>query len=244
MKKTLKSLFRKIGLEDNRLNTDNSGSFQIAKIINHFNINTIYDIGANTGQYAAELFELGFKGRIISFEPLSTPHLKLVINSKKNNRWYVHDRCAIGSKNGETLINISQNSVSSSILPILNTHVESAKDSAYIDTERVEVQKFDSIFTKYYLSNEKSLLKIDTQGFENEVLEGARNSLSKITLIQCELSLVPLYEKQKLYKEMIEKIESLGFTLWSIRSGFTNGNNGRTLQVDAILVNNNEIFQY
>jgi UDP-GlcNAc3NAcA epimerase len=42
--------------------------------------------------------------------------------------------------------------------------------------------------------------------------------------------------------QMIEKIEALGFTMWSIRSGFTNGNNGRTLQVDAILVNNNEIF--
>jgi FkbM family methyltransferase len=242
MKIFLKSFFRKIGLEVNRLNTDNSGSFQIAKIINHFNINTIYDVGANTGQYASELFELGFKGRIISFEPLSKPYLKLVLNSKKNNRWYVHDRCAIGSKNGQTLINISKNSVSSSILPILSTHVESAKYSSYIDSETVMVKSFDSIFSKYHNTNDKSLLKIDTQGFENEVLDGASISLSDITLIQCELSMVYLYENQKLYKEMIEKIEALGFTMWSIRSGFTNGNNGRTLQVDAILVNNNEIF--
>lgn len=240
MIKTIKFLFRKIGLEVNRLNTDNSGSFQIAKIIKHFNINTIYDIGANTGQYASELFELGFKGRIISFEPLSVPYLNLVLNSKRNNRWFVHDKCAIGNVKGDTLINISKNSVSSSILPILNAHVESAQDSVYVDSESVDVNTFDSIFPSYFQVNDKSLLKIDTQGFESQVIDGAINSLNKTTLIQCELSLVPLYENQNLYKEMIEKIESLGFTLWSIRSGFTNRGNGRTLQVDAIFVNNNE----
>lgn len=242
MKKILKFLFRKIGVEINKLNTDNSGSFQIAKIIEYFNINTIYDIGANTGQYASELFELGFKGRIISFEPLSKPHMKLELNSKNNPQWYVHDKCAIGNINGDTLINISKNSVSSSILPILDAHIKSAKDSVYIDSERVVVKTFDSIFSTYYHTNEKSLLKIDTQGFESEVLDGAVNSLSDITLIQCELSLVPLYKDQKLFKEMISKIESFGFTMWSIRSGFTNGDNGRTLQVDAIFINNNELL--
>lgn len=242
MKKILKLLFRKIRLEVNILNTDNSGSFQIAKIIEHFNINTVYDVGANTGQYASELFELGFKGKIISFEPLTKPYTKLKSNSKSNFRWHVHDRCAIGNKNGDSIINISKNSVSSSILPILDIHLESAKDSVYIDTERIHVKTFDSIFPIYFYENEKSLLKIDTQGFESEVLDGARNSLKNITLIQCELSLVPLYENQLLYKEMIEKIESFGFTMWSIRSGFTNRINGRTLQVDAIFINNNEIF--
>jgi len=239
---TIKFLFRKIGLEVNRLNTDNSGSFQIAKIIEHFNINTIYDIGANTGQYASELFELGYKGRIISFEPLSKAYTRLKNNSKRNSRWYIHDKCAIGNENGNIIINISKNSVSSSILPILDSHIESAKNSAYIDSEKVDVKTFDSIFQKYYHLKDKSLLKIDTQGYESEVLDGAINSLTNITLIQCELSLVPLYENQLLYKDMIEKIESYGFTMWSIRSGFTNRDNGRTLQVDAIFLNRNEIY--
>lgn len=239
MLKTIKFLFRKVGLEVNRLNTDNSGSLQIIKIIEHFNINSIYDIGANTGQYASELFQLGFKGRIISFEPLTLPYSTLVLNSKRNSRWFVHDKCAIGNAKSYILMNVSKNSVSSSILPILDAHVESAQDSVYVDSESVEVETFDSIFPFYFQENDKSLLKIDTQGFESHVLDGSINSLNKITLIQCELSLVPLYENQKLYKEMIEKIESLGFTLWSIRSGFTNRRNGRTLQVDAIFVNNN-----
>ena len=241
MKRILKNLFRKIGLEVNKLNTDNSGSFQIARIIKYFNINIVYDIGANTGQYASELFDLGYVGKIISFEPISKPYRELQLNSKKNTNWHIHDKCAIGNNNGNILINISKNSVSSSILPILNTHLESAKDSAYIDTETVEVKTFDSIFSSYFSKNDKSLLKIDTQGFEDEVLEGSRNSLTDITLIQCELSLVPLYENQKLYKEMFNKIQSLGFTMWSIRSGFTNGYNGKTLQVDAIFVNNKDL---
>jgi FkbM family methyltransferase len=241
MKRILKYLFRKIGLEVNRLNTDNSGAFQISRIIKHFNISTIYDIGANTGQYAAELFELGYIGRIISFEPLTIPHRKLQLNSKGNSRWYVHKKCALGNMNDDILINISKNSVSSSILPMLDTHVESSKDSVYIDSEKVDVITFDSIFSNYF-NKEKSLLKIDTQGFENEVLDGAFNSLPKITLIQCELSLVPLYADQKLFIDMHNKIESFGFKMWSIRSGFTNGKNGRTLQVDAVYVNNNELL--
>lgn len=242
MIETIKFLFRKIGLEVNRLNTDNSGSLQIFKIIEHFNINTIYDIGANTGQYASELFQLGFKGRIVSFEPLTKPHTTLLLNSKSNPRWHIHEKCAIGSQNSQTIINISKNSVSSSILPMLDIHVESAKDSEYIDTERVDVKTFDSIFPTYHQNNNKSLLKIDTQGFESEVLDGAANSFKNITLIQCELSLVPLYDKQILFKEMNKKIESFGFTMWSIRSGFTNRENGRTLQVDAIFVNNDEKY--
>ena len=241
MKKFLKYIFRKFGLEINILNTDNSGSFQIARIIKHFNITTVYDIVANTGQYASELYELDYNGKIISFEPISAPYKKLCVNSRRNNNWYIHEKCALGNNNNTININISKNSVSSSILPILKTHVDSAKDSKYIDTENVKVITFDSIFKSYYSKKDKSLLKIDTQGFENEVLDGASNSLSDITLIQCELSIVPLYENQKLYNEMVKKIESLGFTLWSIRSGFTNRDNGRTLQVDGIFVNNNEL---
>ena len=241
IKSTLKSFFRKLGLEINNLNTDNSGAFQIYKIISYFKISTIYDVGANTGQYAEELFDFGYNGKIISFEPLTIPHHKLEVNAKKRSNWQVHPKCAIGNIDGETKINISKNSVSSSILPILDTHIESAKNSLYVDSEIVKLVKFDSIFSLYNAPNSKSLLKIDTQGFENEVLEGAKQSLSKLTLIQCELSLVPLYEDQKLYKEMLSKIEGFGFTLWSIRSGFTNGENGRTLQIDAIFINNSEL---
>ena len=79
-------------------------------------------------------------------------------------------------------------------------------------------------------------LKIDTQGYEWQVLDGARESLSQCQGVLCELSLVPLYEGQCLWMEMIQRLESGGFTLWSIQKGFTDLRDGRTLQVDAIFL--------
>ena len=82
---------------------------------------------------------------------------------------------------------------------------------------------------------ENILLKIDTQGFEWQVLDGAEETLSKCQGVLCELSLVPLYEGQRLWLEVIERLNSMGFTLWGVQSGgFTDDQNGRTLQIDAI----------
>jgi hypothetical protein len=50
----------------------------------------------------------------------------------------------------------------------------------------------------------------------------------------CELSLVPLYDGQRLWLEIIRRLEDEGFTLWSIHRGFTDPRDGRTLQVDAL----------
>ena len=58
--------------------------------------------------------------------------------------------------------------------------------------------------------------------------------LPKIRGILCELSLVPLYESQRLWMDMIQRLESVGFTLWAIQKGFTDSRDGRILQIDAI----------
>lgn len=77
-------------------------------------------------------------------------------------------------------------------------------------------------------------MKIDTQGFEWQVLDGARTTLPKFQRVLLELSLVPLYEGQHLWQEMIGRLEQEGFTLWALQPGFIDPINGRTMQVDGI----------
>ena len=77
-------------------------------------------------------------------------------------------------------------------------------------------------------------MKIDTQGFEWQVLNGAQNVLPGIHGILLELSLIPLYEGQHLWQEMIVRLEQEGFTFWALQPGFVDPHNGRTLQVDGI----------
>lgn len=77
------------------------------------------------------------------------------------------------------------------------------------------------------------LLKIDTQGYEEQVLKGANEIISKIKGIHLELSIVPLYEGQMLFEEMLNKLKEMGFALYHLSPGFQDSRTGRLLQVNG-----------
>jgi FkbM family methyltransferase len=153
--------------------------------------------------------------------------------SRKNKKWSTVN-AALGNFDGESFINVSENSVSSSLLNMLPKHLNSAPDSKYISKEKIVVIKLDSIYDDYCLNNENVYLKIDTQGFEKQILDGALNSLKNIKGVQLELSIIPLYDVTVTYIEMITFLNELGFELYSIESGFSDMKTGQLLQIDAI----------
>jgi FkbM family methyltransferase len=226
---------KNIGLEVHRINVSSNPYFQLCKALNEFNINVVFDIGANTGQFATELRSFGYKGKIISFEPLFDAYQALAKVAAYDSKWIVHHRSAIGDFDGEIEINIAGNSASSSILPMLDYHISAAEGTAYIGTEKVPISKLDSVTSKYLSPSDNLFIKIDTQGFEWQVLNGADDSLKKAKGVLCELSLVPLYEGQYLWLDVLSRLEIEGFTLWSLNQGFIDSRNGRTLQIDATL---------
>jgi FkbM family methyltransferase len=207
------------------------------KLFETFGINKIIDVGANVGQYALLVKELGFSGQIISFEPISSAFSSLKEISEKHNNWQTHNY-ALGNENTEAVIHISENSFSSSILNMLPQHLKSAPASKFINTEKIQIRTLDSIFDTLYTASDKILLKIDTQGFEKKVLEGAGNSLHTITGIQLEMSIVPLYEGELIFEEMITYLKKTGFTLYSLENGFYDQKNGQLLQVDGLFFRN------
>lgn len=192
------------------------------------------DVGANQGQFSADIRSGGYKGNIVSFEPLSKAHSELLQASDGDSKWDIYPRCALGDHDGEVEINIAGNSVSSSLLPMLDSHLSAAPHTAYIGKERVSLLTLDSIAPEYVAKFKHPFLKMDTQGFEWQVLNGAQHVLSNMHGVLLELSLIPLYEGQHLWQEMIGRLEQEGFTLWALQPGFTDPLNGRTLQVDGI----------
>ena len=112
------------------------GNQNLLKLLKYYNINKIFDVGANTGQYAETLFNNGYTGKIVSFEPFSKAYNTLLLKKNKNKQWIIAERCAIGEEDKEIFINISKNLVSSSILPILDGHLKYAPESQYFDTEK------------------------------------------------------------------------------------------------------------
>jgi FkbM family methyltransferase len=234
IKETVRQVLRNMGLEIHRYVPPVSQPSQIITSMQEFGIDLVLDVGANRGQFATELRQRGYAGKIVSFEPLSQAYGELVKSSRKDAMWEVYQRCAVGDHDGETEINIAGNSESSSILPMLESHRSAAPESVYQGKEIVPIKTLDAIAGQYLQGARAPFLKIDTQGFEWHVLDGALNTLPKIKGVLVELSLVPLYEGQHLWRDVMSRLEAAGFTLWGFQPVFSDPASGRTLQVDGI----------
>ena len=235
LNKVIKNLANKLGWEIRRFHPATSEIARIYQLLAYHKIDLVLDVGANTGQYGLFLRRLGYKGKIVSFEPLSSAYSKLKTVSSKDSLWQVAPRTAIGNENNEITINISANSQSSSVLNILDSHVNAASNSAYIGSETVKLNRLDTIAQSYISQDTTSIfLKIDVQGFEKQVIEGSTQILSRVKGIQIELSLIPLYQGQLLFKEMLELLNELGYELYAVIPGFADPKTGRLLQMDGI----------
>ena len=199
-----------------------------------YNIDLVLDVGANTGQFAERLREAGYRGKIVSFEPL--PDAFRVINAKAMKDrwgWEVHN-FALGATAERALIHVAGNSYSSSILPMLPKHEQSAPASRYVGEVEIDVKTIDSIFRPEWRAREGILLKVDTQGFEKQVLDGALNSLPSIDTLQLEMSITPLYEGELLFEEMYSRIKNDGYKLVAVEPGFSDLSTGEMLQLETV----------
>jgi FkbM family methyltransferase len=235
IKGIVRQSFRTLGLDIRRYVPPTPSPLSpLISSLKKFEIDLVVDVGANRGQFATELRQSGYEGKLISYEPLSDAYRDLQNFSKGDEAWQVPPRCAIGDRNGEVEINISRNSESSSILHMMESHRSAAPESAYLGKEVVPIKMLDTLAIDNIKGARSPFLKIDTQGFEWHVLDGARATLPYVKGILVELSLVPLYEGQHLWNDVMDRLESEGFTLWAIQPVFSDPVSGRTLQVDGI----------
>lgn len=221
-----------MGLEIRLISPTSSEAAQITSMLKTHQIDTILDVGANTGQFGEMLRSAGYNGRIISFEPLSTARTILSANSRKDPNWIIAPQAAIGAQDGEIELNIAGNSASSSVLSMLDTHTTAAPQSAYVNKEKVPLRTLDTLAAKYIRPDSTLFIKVDTQGYEDRVISGAPLIMSRAVGIQLEVSLVPLYEGQMLYDDIMRIVLGMGFKLWSITPVFVDPVSARLMQVD------------
>lgn len=234
VKQKVKIALNSMGIEAHRFNPATSKLARLMAALRTFNIDMVFDIGANDGQFALELRAGGYSDQILSVEPMASAHARLTNASQADVGWHVHPPCAVGDRTGLIDLNIAGNSVSSSVLPMLGSHSKAAPESIYQGKESVPLTTLDLIVPKYIGQASAPLLKIDTQGYEWQVLDGAKEILPTVRGILMEVSLIPLYEGQHLWRESIERLEAAGFVLWALEPVFVDFANGRTLQMDAL----------
>ena len=197
-------------------------------------VDLVLDVGAADGGYGTSLRKFGYTGRIVSFEPLSASFESLTAAIKDDPAWTAH-HLALGAESGSATINIASNRASSSFRPMLDSHRAATPAVDYVAQETVTVSRLDDLDDEHLTSARRPFLKVDTQGFEREVLAGATNLISRCVGLQLELSFIPLYDGGMLVDEAVAWAYEQGFHLVNIEQGYA-APSGEILQVDGVFV--------
>lgn len=177
-------------------------------------IDVVLDVGANTGQFAKSLRQDGYCGRIISFEPTSGPFADLMSAAAKDPLWEVH-KYALGSVATHTDIHVSENSVFNSIAELSSYALKFDPESRVVGMETVEVLRLDDFLAG--AETERTFLKVDTQGYERQVLDGSPRLLEGCAGVLLELPANHLYEGVWSLGDAINFMSAKGFTISQMR---------------------------
>ncbi|MEO6568571.1 MAG: FkbM family methyltransferase, partial [Opitutaceae bacterium] len=185
-------------------------------LLEHFGIDVILDVGAHEGLSARKTFDHGYRGRIISFEPLAKHFGKLneacAQARQKGYAWEARHQ-GLGDQDATLPINVAGNGESSSLVAMLPEHEKLNPTSKYLGQEAISVVRLDTIFDQLRLTTKnRVLLQLDVQGFEPQALEGACLSLPKITGVQLEVNFRPAYATGYDVPTAFQSMEKLGFT--------------------------------
>lgn len=228
---------RVFGKRRKQLARVDSADERIVQLIELHGAGTIVDVGANVGQYAQSLRAAGLKLPIISIEPGVEAHAGLIEAATNDPDWTVAPRMAISDTRGTASLNVNTRSDMNSLKPIAEVTRDAFPKAKPVTTEEVQTERLDEIVDDLVEPRGSPIfLKIDTQGCEAEVIRGAERVLSRIVAIQLEMSLVPLYEGEPNYLELINELGRLGYDLHLVLPGYFSRVLGRQLQFDGLFV--------
>lgn len=186
----------------------------LRRLIAHFGIDCVIDVGANAGQYASMLrTDVGFRGTIISFEPHPDVCSRLEAVAGKDARWHVYN-IALSDRDGEATFHLmAADQFSSLNAPQDGLEPLFAERNRVTRTVHVPCARLDTLLADLEPARHARavLLKMDTQGHDAQVWSGASAVADRITAVQTELSVRPLYDGATDYRTMIALLERAGF---------------------------------
>jgi FkbM family methyltransferase len=234
LKRAAKGLARRAGADVRRHDPWATSGARRRRLLGDGGFGLVLDVGANAGQFGRELRENGYRSAIVSFEPLSVAYERLEEAASGDPEWHCR-RLALGETGGRRPLNVATNEgASSSFLPLNEAFGSSAPSVAYAGAETVEVATLDELAGELFTGAERIWLKLDVQGYELRVLEGATSALPRIDAVEIELSFVELYTGQSLFDEVIRVLQDAGFRTVDVSPEFVHPTTGRMLQVNVV----------
>jgi len=209
---------------------------KLVSILNDFSIDIVLDVGANVGQTGQRLRRVGYSGAIVSFEPGPQAHGTLSEAAANDAKWTVAPRTAIGDTDGEIVLNVSQETSMSSALDANPALLEALPRTANQEKVTTPVYRLDSLWDQYVTPDNRAFLKVDTQGFERQVLNGASEALKKLQGVQLELSLFELYQGEETYLGFLQDLHRWGFEPYMMWETYFSRKLKRQLQIDVVFM--------
>lgn len=196
------------------------------------------DVGANRGQYATGLRHAGWRGPIVSFEPLPDLREALAQAASADPGWVIAPPLALGDRDAVAVLERSAESDMSSLLPRTALLERISPSSAVVERLEVPLRRLDGLAIVTASPWRRMLVKLDVQGAEAAVLDGMAGLWERIAALQLELSLVPLYRGETPWRAMVDRLAAEGFTLGLVIPGYYEHKLGRHLQFDGLFVRN------
>jgi FkbM family methyltransferase len=197
-------------------------------------INTVIDVGAHTGEFAAMIHGILPRASILSFEPLAEPFRRLEANMRgvPNFRAFNY---GCGDENARMQIRRNEFTPSSSLLHMTRLHKEAFPFTERETTEAVEVRRLDDALAGLTL-RDNLLVKIDVQGYEMKVISGGERLISSAALLIVETSFQTLYEGQPLFDDVYDLLRQKGLRYAGNWDQLLSPRDGSVLQADAVFV--------
>jgi FkbM family methyltransferase len=208
IKKTIRRMIRALGYDLRQKRPE------LVEFLKDREINLILDVGANTGQFGAALRADGYCGTIVSFEPASVPFQELLQRTADDARWIVY-KLSLGDCSGRVKLNVSRFHTFSSVLSQTANASAFERNSMVDHVEEVQMVRLDDVCEMK--PQDRVFLKVDTQGFEEQVLDGARITLKSVLGVLLEIPIVHMYEQVWRFEDALRFMDSIGFVLAQIR---------------------------
>lgn len=229
----LRRLITRLGYDLHRADPDRSPDLLLAALLRRFDVDSVLDVGAHHGEFAMRLRRrVKWTGPIHSFEPVAASYHRLAATARHDATWQVH-HVALGRTFDTMEIHVPAAGNLASFRRLADAPSTLTRGSLAMVTETVRVETLARIGAS--MPGARSFLKLDTQGFDLEVIEGAGSFLERVALLQTEVSVLPMYEGAPTLCDVLPRLHELGFTPTAFVPVFRD-EQARMREVDCILV--------
>ena len=208
----------------------------LRNLFRHHQIDVVLDVGANHGQFASLIREIGYQGDIYSFEPVRETYRKLSERAAQDPRWHVFNT-GLGDTPCQQTIHLSKSSDLCSILAPNNCGKAFFPAIEAQESESITIDTVDEFLVREKIPDQARIfLKMDTQGYDMMVFAGAKNSFNRIVAMLTELSFIPIYEGSTSYIESLATFEKSGFHVSGIYP-VSKKPDMTVIEMDCVLIN-------